>query len=531
MFARRLGIIALVLALEGMAVSLGIPGVPPGSSGGADWLDALHAAQGWLFRFLIAYGSSLAILILSRRAGSHAEPTGNSVSLPVAVPWLIAHGLLLALLVAISLWLGVERAPTVMILSAAARPVLALGAALALAAALAPAGIWRVALRDNRSFLLYAAAMAALAVLAIDLSHVLWTPAAQVTFGLVRVLLSPLYPHLRVDPASLSLATDRFGVIVTDYCSGLEGVGLMLVFCAGWLWCFRGEYRFPRAFLIVPIAVSVIFLLNSVRIAALLMIGDAGHPRIASAGFHSQAGWIGFNATAFVIAMVSKRSRWLTRIDVREIEGSDENPVTPFLLPLAVLLAVGMVTRAFSSEVDLLYSFRVVAALWVLWSYRSVYRRLDWRISARAIGMGTLVFVIWILIARHLTTPQPMPSMLARWPAAERASWIAARVAGAVLTAPIAEELAYRGYLMRRLANRDFETIRFCDVRWPALAISAVVFGMLHGNLWFPGVLAGLAYGWLAIRTGRFGEAVAAHSMTNAWLAAYVLAFDQWQLW
>jgi CAAX prenyl protease-like protein len=96
---------------------------------------------------------------------------------------------------------------------------------------------------------------------------------------------------------------------------------------------------------------------------------------------------------------------------------------------------------------------------------------------------------------------------------------------------PLAEELAFRGYLLRRLVSPRFETVRFPAARWPALAVSALAFGLMHGVLWLPGIAAGLAYGALAIRTDKLGESVAAHATTNALLAAYVLMFDRWQLW
>ena len=66
---------------------------------------------------------------------------------------------------------------------------------------------------------------------------------------------------------------------------------------------------------------------------------------------------------------------------------------------------------------------------------------------------------------------------------------------------------------------------------WPALVVSAVAFGITHAGLWSPGIAAGLAYGALAMRTNRLGECIAAHAVTNAPLAVYVVEFDQWQLW
>jgi CAAX prenyl protease-like protein len=124
-----------------------------------------------------------------------------------------------------------------------------------------------------------------------------------------------------------------------------------------------------------------------------------------------------------------------------------------------------------------------------------------------------------------------MPGELAAMSPVAAAAWIASRALAAVLTVPIAEELAYRGYLLRRLVDNDFESVPFRSVRWPALLISAVVFGLAHGALWLPGIIAGLAYGGLLVRSGRIGEAVAAHAITNALIVAAVLFGQQWQLW
>jgi CAAX prenyl protease-like protein len=112
-----------------------------------------------------------------------------------------------------------------------------------------------------------------------------------------------------------------------------------------------------------------------------------------------------------------------------------------------------------------------------------------------------------------------------------RGIWIASRVAASILTVPIAEELAYRGYLLRRLYNRDFESVPFQRVRWPALVFTAIVFGLAHGVMWLPGIAAGLAFGLILMRRDSVGEAVAAHATTNALIAVSVLAWNQWQLW
>ena len=100
-----------------------------------------------------------------------------------------------------------------------------------------------------------------------------------------------------------------------------------------------------------------------------------------------------------------------------------------------------------------------------------------------------------------------------------------------LLPFPIAEELAFRGFLLRRLISPDFEALPLHSFTWLGLGISSVAFGLLHGTLWFAAIVAGLLYAWTLIRRGRIGEAIIAHATTNALLAGYVLIFQKWHLW
>jgi len=109
--------------------------------------------------------------------------------------------------------------------------------------------------------------------------------------------------------------------------------------------------------------------------------------------------------------------------------------------------------------------------------------------------------------------------------------WLVSRFFASVLIVPTVEELAYRGYLMRRLVGRDFAAIPFeATGVWPLL-VSSAVFGAAHGAMWPAAVGAGLVYGLLAMRTGRLGEAVCAHATTNALIALAVVFGNHWELW
>jgi exosortase E/protease (VPEID-CTERM system) len=488
----------------------------------------VHEVQHWAFRFLIAYAGSFAILLYLRGAEQLAAVSATIEDAPINGWWLAVQGLLLIPFALLSTVLYRGTAPFWMV--AIAWHALGLAAALAIFAALAPLGSWLKAVRRTGALPVFSLIPAAGALLAFKASQLLWAPAAALTFRLVGLLARPFTSSLLVDPATLTLITPQFSVRVSEICSGLEGVGLMLVFCTAWLWYFRREYIFPRALIILPLAVLVIFLLNAVRIAAILLIGAAGHRGVAAVGFHSQAGWIAFNAAAFGVAFAAKHSPWLNRT-ARRTEPVAHDATGAYLLPLLAILAAGMIAHAVSAGFELLYPLRLLWAAIALFAYRRSYRNLDWRFGWRGVAAGVAVFAVWAAFARFLAAPAAMPVDLAGLSAPARAVWIACRAAAAVITVPIAEELAYRGFLMRRMVKGDFAALSFKDVPWWAIAVSAAVFGITHGSFWLPGAIAGAVYALLAVRTGKIGESVAAHATTNSLVAMQVLLFGHWQLW
>jgi CAAX prenyl protease-like protein len=124
-----------------------------------------------------------------------------------------------------------------------------------------------------------------------------------------------------------------------------------------------------------------------------------------------------------------------------------------------------------------------------------------------------------------------MPAPLAAAPALARAAWISFRAFGAILTVPIAEELAFRGFLIRRVMRPDFESLDSRQFSWLAVVISSAAFGILHGARWPAGIAAGLIYAAAYLRRGRIGDAAAAHATTNLLIALTVLIVGQWNLW
>jgi exosortase E/protease (VPEID-CTERM system) len=279
-----------------------------------------------------------------------------------------------------------------------------------------------------------------------------------------------------------------------------------------------------------------IWLTNCVRVAALVLIGSMGAADVAAGGFHSEAGWLAFNFVALALCVGARRSSWLLRgpadPDVARAS-SVSNPTAPLLLPLLSILGASMTTQLATAGFEWLYPVRVIAAAAVLMYFARAYRALDWRITLAGVGFGVMAFAIWIGLERLLIggPAAPMPLALAHSSQLNRSLWLACRILGAVVTVPIAEELAFRAFLLRRMVSRDFESVPWQTVSWLAVLLSSLAFGVLHGERWLAGTLAGAVYAAAVLRRGSIGDAVAAHATTNALIAGWVVVGGNWQLW
>ena len=143
----------------------------------------------------------------------------------------------------------------------------------------------------------------------------------------------------------------------------------------------------------------------------------------------------------------------------------ESDSTVAYLAPLMALLVIVMVTRVLTIEFDWLYPLRVLGtAAVILFFWRKTISRLrsvnTWSVSA--IGIGVAVFIIWVgieWIMGTTETDRAIPDLLQEMPTWFATAWLIFRVIGSVITVPIAEELAFRGYALRRLISPDFDKV------------------------------------------------------------------------
>jgi len=531
-FVRNFSLLTTLFCTEVLVASVlyGINAALPHEAG---YYETIHTGGGRVVHFVIAFSALFAAFAFLR----YRTELKSILTVPCPIRWRLLALHLAALILFLFASVGVYGGR----LTGNAAKLAAIGwlcaaflAAVSAALAFLPWNVWSGIAHATRMLWLYAAAAALFICSAASWMQSLWQQASWLTFQLVRLFLVPFVANIVVKPERMRIGTQGFTVKIEDACSGLEGIGLLLAFACLWLVLFRKQARFPQALLLLPLSIVALFLLNSARIAALILIGNAGARDIAMGGFHSQAGWIAFNFVAFGSAILARRWSWVAvqpQTGSSGIEQAHSNPSLAYLAPFLAILAASIISRAASGSFEWLYSLRFIAALAVLWLFRRSYSQLRWSWGALAPAAGALVFFAWIAADRMIHGSMSMPAALAAASTPVRAIWIGMRILGAVLTVPIAEELAFRGFLMRRFVSDDFDSVPFQSVGWMGILGSSFLFGLMHGRQWLIASLTGIVYALFVRKTGRIGDAVAAHAFTNALLAAMVLIFGQWQLW
>lgn len=408
---------------------------------------------------------------------------------------------------------------------------LAAGAAMlgCAALAIAPARFWAAFAAQSPSAYALALLAGAFTFAILPLSQNSWDVLASATLHLAYAILSLYESGAFIDPALRNLGAGDFVVRIDAACSGYEGVGLVLTMLGAYLFAFRRDLRFPHVLLLLPIGVIAIWLSNALRIALLISLGAHVSPDMALNGFHAQAGWVMFLAVTISLMVIAHKFAWFRR---DRAESPRRDPAlalaAALLAPFAALMGARIFAGMFGPEAYWLAAGAIAAPALVIWLYRRAIAAQLQRIGAEPWLIGLLVGALWIA-----TEPAAGESALGAWlgaqPPGEAGAWLALRLFGFALIVPIAEELAFRGYLHRALVRTRFEEAAPHAFSWAALIVTSVLFGAMHGR-WLAGALAGAAFALTLYRSKTLAAPIAAHISANAAIAAYAIAMQEWAL-
>lgn len=408
--------------------------------------------------------------------------------------------------------------------------LLATGGSLALIAA--PLSFWQELAKTAPMEIVLALIGAGFVLLAGELSRESWDSLSSATLVISHWFLELYEANPYLDTQNRILGAEDFRVQIWPPCSGYEGISLIVVFFSIYLWVFRSQLRFPNALILLPAGIVMVWVLNSARIALLVSVGAHISPVIAMNGAHSWFGWIMFLALTIGIMTVVPQIQYLWRSTGRRSQAAKESNdryVLACLAPFAALMAASIVASAFAPEDQWLYTLKVAAVGATLWWFRDVYTDLISTVSPISVAAGLIIGVLWIATDPKLDAEAPLELWLMSLPASLAFLWLALRAFGSVVLVPMAEELAFRGYLYRALSCMRFEALGPVQFRWFALIASSLAFGLLHER-WLAATLTGIVYALLMYRTSKLSDPIAAHMASNAAIVAWSIATEQWTL-
>jgi len=462
------------------------------------WRTSVSGSQTARIAFNLAI---FAVLAIATSAFSQYAPTS------LDFPWLAFSGYVLLLCIA--------------------------GASLAMV--VAPVGAWMETIRIGYQEVLIAGIAAIVLLLASLLAQESWTILAKATLTVSYWMLRLFWrdSEVIIDPEKNLLGLGDFAALVGSECSGYEGIGLVIVFLVFYLRGFRHLYRFPHVLLLFPIAIFAIWLLNAVRIAALVAIGARISPEMAVEGFHSIAGWLGFLAVTVSIMLASHKMAFFSAPGIGAASSGPPPPsqreLRGLLVPFLALMAASLLAAMFAPNDRWLVALKVALVGGAIWLFRDITLRMAWRLSPIAIAAGIGVGILWIATDPTANARSSLQLWLGSLPWWLALTWIALRALNTVVLVPIAEELAFRGYLYRAIAARGFDGSAPYQFNWLALCISSLLFGLMHQR-WIAGALSGAVYCLLACRSNKLADAVVAHGISNAAIVFWAFAAGQYSL-
>jgi CAAX prenyl protease-like protein len=216
--------------------------------------------------------------------------------------------------------------------------------------------------------------------------------------------------------------------------------------------------------------------------------------------------------------------------------------VAPFVLYLLLTSLAARFDRAYPAAYGIAIAVVGIATILLLRGRRILkpHRRIFVPVLVGLVG-----FLLWVALAtpqfeRALTSGFPdwlRPSPRAGYdpfselePQAVAIAFVTVRLIGLVILTPIAEELFWRGFLLRWVDSPDWEDVPLGTFRVRSFVVVTIFFVAVHPE-WFAAAAYCMLLNGLMYWKKDLWSCVVAHAASNLALAVYIMATGTWWLW
>jgi uncharacterized protein len=216
-------------------------------------------------------------------------------------------------------------------------------------------------------------------------------------------------------------------------------------------------------------------------------------------------------------------------------------PSAPYVIPFAVFMAL-LAAQPYvplPQAVDLPVRCAILAAvLWIFSRKRISFQTVN---PLGSILIGIAVIAVWVApdalfpgyrqhwLFTNSFTGQAVSTMTEAAKADIPSLFF--RALRAIVFVPIIEELFWRGWLLRWVADTDFEKLPLGSYTAQSFWIVSILFASVHGPYWEVALICGITWNWWMGKTKSLGDLILSHAVANATLSAYVLATGKWEYW
>lgn len=217
--------------------------------------------------------------------------------------------------------------------------------------------------------------------------------------------------------------------------------------------------------------------------------------------------------------------------------------IVPFV---AYLLGTLFASRFEGEQYAVAYSvvaFIVAVVIGFLLAKDQVFKvhwKVHWGILVGLVGIALWIFLCGLDLERKIASLLPEflqpESRVAFNPFDELANqwafiaFLTSRLVGIAILVPIAEELFWRGFLLRWLIDPEYDKVPLGEFTLSSCAIVTLMFTLAHPE-WFAAAVYGLLINGLLYWKKDLWLCIVAHGVSNLTLAIYVMATGTWELW
>ena len=213
-----------------------------------------------------------------------------------------------------------------------------------------------------------------------------------------------------------------------------------------------------------------------------------------------------------------------------------DSPLLARILPFLIFIVLTSSQGSFGPESHYwIYLIKTLIGIWMIWITWPLVGEMRLNISLEALGGGILVFVLWINLDfkyPKLTAYEDTWNLTKQFGHGSIMFWLFAttRIIGSTLVVPFLEEVFYRSFLYRYMLTKNwlFSPHNLFDIR--PFIVTSIIFGLTHSH-WLAGIICGMIYQIIVLRTNRLGDAIIAHAITNCLLGFWVITQQNWHLW